>query len=94
MNFKVGDLVLCKAHALCSKPKKYCAKLSNKWSSPLLIARFLTVVTAQLANPETGVMVKKAHVTHLMRYFRQNTGSSWFRTAAASIPYYLGLFLL
>jgi hypothetical protein len=45
---------------LSSKAKKYSAKLSNKWSSLLLIARFLTGVTVQLANPETGVIVKKA----------------------------------
>jgi Tfp pilus assembly protein PilZ len=69
MNFKAGDLVLCEMHALSSKAKKYSAKLSNKWSSPLLIAQFLTGVTVQLAKPETGVKVKKAHVTHLKRYF-------------------------
>jgi hypothetical protein len=69
MNFKVGDLVLCKSHALSSEAKKYSAKHSNKWSSPSLIARFLTGVTVQLANPETGLIVKKAHVSHLKRYF-------------------------
>jgi hypothetical protein len=59
MSFKVADLVLRKTHALGSKAKKYSAKLSNKWSSTLLIARFLTLVTVQLANQETGVIVRK-----------------------------------
>jgi hypothetical protein len=59
MSFKFADLLLRKAHAFGSKEKKNSAKLSNKWSSPLLIARFLTLVTVLLANPETGVIVKK-----------------------------------
>jgi hypothetical protein len=45
INFKVGYLVLCRTHKLSSKVKKYSAKLSNKWLSPLLMARFLTGVT-------------------------------------------------
>jgi hypothetical protein len=67
--FKVGDLVLVKLHPLSSKVLRRSAKLENKWSEPLLIAKFLTRVTVQLANPDTGVLVRKAHVSQLKKYF-------------------------
>jgi hypothetical protein len=67
--FRVGDLVLLKLHPQSSKDLKRSAKIENKWSNPLLIARFLTKVTVQLANPDTGVIARKAHVSQLKRYF-------------------------
>jgi hypothetical protein len=67
--FKVGDLVLVKLHPLSSKTLQRSAKIANKWSSPLIIAKFLTKVTVQLANPNTGVVVRKAHVSQLKKYF-------------------------
>jgi hypothetical protein len=66
---RVGDLVLVKLHHQSSKALKRSAKIENKWSNPLLIARFLAKVTVQLANPDTGVIVRKAHVSQLKRYF-------------------------
>jgi hypothetical protein len=67
--FRVGDLVLVKLHPQSSKALKRSAKIENKWFDPLLITRFLTNVTVQLANPDTGVVVRKAHVSQLKRYF-------------------------
>jgi Tfp pilus assembly protein PilZ len=67
--FKVGDLVLVKLHLLSSKILQRSVKVANKWSSPLVIAMFLTKVRVQLANPDTGVVVKKAHVLQLEKYF-------------------------
>jgi hypothetical protein len=67
--FRPGDLVLVKLHPQSSKALKCSAKISNKWSNPLLIAGFLTKVTVQLTNPDTGVIVRKAHVSQLKRYF-------------------------
>jgi hypothetical protein len=67
--FQVGDLVLVKLHPQSSKLLKRSAKIENKWSDPLLIARFLTNVTVQLANPDTGVILRKAHVSQLKKYF-------------------------
>jgi hypothetical protein len=55
--FWVGDLVLVKLHPQSSKALKRSAKIENKWSDPPLITRFLTNVTVQLANPDTGVIV-------------------------------------
>jgi hypothetical protein len=67
--FQVGDLVLVKRYPISSKLMRCSAKLENKWSDPLVIARFLTQVMVQLANPDTGVIVRKAHVSQLKRYF-------------------------
>jgi hypothetical protein len=57
-----------KLHPQSSRLLKRSAKIESKWSDPLLIARFLTV-TVQLANLDTGVVVRKAHVSQLKRYF-------------------------
>jgi hypothetical protein len=66
--FRVGDSVLIRLHPLSSKSRQRSAKLDLKWSVPLINARFLSPVTVFLANPETGVMVRKAHVFHLKPY--------------------------
>jgi hypothetical protein len=68
-DFRVGDLVLVKLHPLSSTALQRSAKIENKWSDPLCIVKFLTEVTVQLANPDTSVIVRKAHVSQLKRYF-------------------------
>jgi hypothetical protein len=68
-DFKIGELVLVRLHPVSSKVQQRSAKLDNKWSIPLVIARFLSAVTVQLANPDTGVVVRKAHVSQIKRYF-------------------------
>ena len=66
---RVGDLVLVRLHPQSSKALHRSAKLDNKWSEPMVIAKFLTKVTVQLANPDTGVYTRKAHVSQLKRYY-------------------------
>lgn len=67
--FKVGDLVLVRRHPQSSKVLKRSAKIENRWSNPMVIARFLTRVTVRLANPETGVLLREAHVSQLKKYY-------------------------
>ena len=67
--YGVGDLVLYRTHILSAKGKRLMAKMSNKWSGPLVIVKFVTPVTVVLANPETGVIVRKAHVSQVKKYF-------------------------
>lgn len=67
--FRVGDLVLVKLQPQSSKTLKRSAKTENKWSIPLIIARFLTKVTVKLTNPDTAMLVRKAHVSQLKKYF-------------------------
>jgi hypothetical protein len=61
--FRVGDLVLVKLLPQSSKALKRSAKIENKWSNPLMIVKFLAKVTVQFANPDTGVILRKAHVS-------------------------------
>jgi hypothetical protein len=67
--FRVGHLFLVRLHPTSSKSRQRSAKLEFKVSVPLMIAKFVSPVTALLANPETGVIVKKAHVSQLKPYF-------------------------
>jgi hypothetical protein len=60
--FWVGDLVLVRLHPQSSK-------LDFKWSVPLVIAKYVSPVTVLLANPDTGVILRKAHVSQLKPYF-------------------------
>ncbi|PNF13982.1 hypothetical protein B7P43_G08680 [Cryptotermes secundus] len=62
--------ILCSFRlASSSRAQTRSAKLENEWSDPFGIANFLTKGTVQLANPDTGVLVKKAHVSHQKRYY-------------------------
>jgi hypothetical protein len=63
-------LVLVRLHPLSSKSCQRSAKLDYQWSAPLVIAKFVSPVTAVLANPDMGVLVRKAHVPQLKSHFR------------------------
>jgi hypothetical protein len=57
--FSVNDMVMVRLHPVSSKSQRRSAKLDYLWS-----------VTVSLANPDTGVIVRKAHVSQLKRYFQ------------------------
>jgi hypothetical protein len=67
--FRVGDLVLVRLHPLSSKISQRSAKLEFKWSVPLVIVKYVSPVTVLLANPDTGVVLRKAHVSQLKPHF-------------------------
>ena len=69
VNFRMGDLALLMLHPLSSKSQQHSAKLDLKWSVPMRLARFVSPVTVLLANPDTGVIVRKDHVSQLKRHF-------------------------
>jgi hypothetical protein len=68
-DFRVGDLVLVRLHPCSSRSFQRSAKLDFKWSVPLVIAKYASSVTVLLANPDTGVVVRKAHVSQLKPHF-------------------------
>jgi hypothetical protein len=68
-DFRVGELVLLRSHPLSSKSHQRSAKLEYRWSEPLKVARFVSPVTVLLANPDTGVIIRKAHVSQLKRHY-------------------------
>jgi hypothetical protein len=67
--FRVVDLVLVKLRLKIFKTLQRSDKIAKKWSDPLVIFKYLTPGTVQIANQETGVVVGKAHVSQLKKYF-------------------------
>jgi hypothetical protein len=66
--FKVGDTVVYKLKVLSSKTKGVSAKLGIKWSKPMVIAKFLKHNVVQLANLDSGVVIRNAHISQLKGY--------------------------
>jgi hypothetical protein len=67
-HYKVGDLVPCQRKVLNSKGKGISQKLELRWSVPMKVDRFLKPTVVQLASPESGVIITKAHVSQLKPY--------------------------
>jgi hypothetical protein len=67
--FQLGDRVMVRCYPQSSKLNQLSAKLDCKWSMSLVIAKFLSPVTVELANSETGVVVRKAHISQLKSYY-------------------------
>jgi len=70
--FKVGDTVVYQRNVLSTKGKGVSQKLELKWSKPVVIVKVLGPNTVLLAVPETGVIIRKAHVSQLKRYYKDN----------------------
>jgi len=63
--YRVGDSVVFRSHAVSSKARNITAKLLLRWSKPVVVAKIVGPNTVLLANPETGVIVRRAHVSQL-----------------------------
>ena len=63
--YKVGDWVLYRKNLTSSNALNETAKLMLRWSEPVIIARLTASNNVELANPNTGVVVRKAHVSQL-----------------------------
>jgi len=59
-----------KRNLVSSKAEHITAKLSLRCSEPLAISKIVNQNNVLLANPNTGVVVRKAHVSQLKRYFK------------------------
>jgi hypothetical protein len=68
-DFRVGELVLLRLHPLSSKSQQRSSNLGYRWSEPLKVARLVSPVTVLLANSDTRVIIKKAHVSQLKKHF-------------------------
>jgi len=58
--------VVYRMNLASSKAQKISAKLLLRWSKPIVIAKI--VRPNVLANPETGVIVRRAHVSQLKAF--------------------------
>jgi len=54
--------------------KVYLPEFVDGWRSPMVIVRFLKPNVVQLAMPESGVIVRKAHVSQLKPYYQKSVG--------------------
>ena len=63
--YRVGDTVVFRIHAVSSKARNITAKLLLRWSKPVVVAKIVGPNTVLLANPETGVIVRRAHMSQL-----------------------------
>jgi hypothetical protein len=62
-------MVVYKLNLMSSKVKRTYAKMLLKWSQPVAIAKFLAPNVVQLAKPLTAVLVRKAHVSQIKKYY-------------------------
>ena len=67
--YSVGEMVVYRLHVLSSKAQNISAKLALKWSKPVTVAKVVKPNVVLLANPDTGVIIRRAHVTQLKPYF-------------------------
>ncbi len=72
MTLKAGDWVMFREHHQSKASDKINHKLLPLWSKPCVIERFTSPVTVSLVDPETGRLVRRAHVSQLKRYFKPN----------------------
>ena len=69
-NYKEGDLVMFRKNLVSSKAQNVTSKLLMRWSEPVVIAKIVNTNNMLLANPDNGVIVRRAHVSQLKPYFK------------------------
>ena len=69
-SFRKGDTVVYRMNVASSKVRGISAKLLQRWSKPAIIAKIVRPNVVLLANPETGVIIRRAHVTQLKPYVK------------------------
>jgi hypothetical protein len=68
--FRVGDTVLYHMNVASSKARGILAKLLLRWSKPVVTAKIVWPYVVLLANPKTGVIIRRVHVTQLKPYVK------------------------
>jgi len=63
--FTVGNTVSYRLNLVSSKAREVSVKIMLRWSEPVVIAREIRPNVVMLANPSTGVVVRRAHVSQL-----------------------------
>lgn len=68
--YKVGDLVVYRLNLASSKTQNISAKFLLRWSKPTVIVKIVRPKVVLLANPDTGVVIRRAHVSQLKKYVK------------------------
>ena len=61
--YKAGDVLVYRMNVLSLKEKGVSAKLELKCSKPMVTVKYVKPNVVEIANPNSGVVVKKAHVS-------------------------------
>jgi len=64
-SLKFGDPVMYKIQLVSCKPHNLTSKLMVRWSEPVIIAKTVNGNNVLLANTDTGVFIRRAHVSQL-----------------------------
>jgi hypothetical protein len=67
-SFKVGDLVMYRMNVVSKKALNISGKMQLRWSAPVVISKIVNDNNVLLANPDTGVVIRRAHVSQLKAY--------------------------
>jgi hypothetical protein len=68
--YQVGDTVMYRLNLVSLKGQNIYAKLLLRWSRPVVVARIVRPNVVLLADPDTGVVVRRAHVSQLKPYVK------------------------
>ena len=60
-----GDLMRYRLRLISSKGQNISAKLLLRWSIPVTIVKIVRPNVVLLANPDTGVIIRRAHISQL-----------------------------
>jgi len=66
--YQVDDTVVYRIRLARSKANNISAKFLLRWSKPFITAKIVRLSVVLLANPETGVIVRWAHVSQLKAF--------------------------
>ena len=66
--YKPGDIVMYRKQLVSSKSRKIAGKLLLRWSEPVIVSKIVNDNNVLLVRPDTGIIVRKAHVSQLKPY--------------------------
>jgi hypothetical protein len=68
--YQVGDAIVYWVRLASSKANNISAKFLLSWPKPVVISKIVKPDLASLANPETGEIFRRAHVSQLKAFVR------------------------
>jgi hypothetical protein len=66
--YQVGDAVVFRLNVVSSKAQNISAKMLMRWSKPMDVSKLLGPNMLLLANPDTGIIVRRDHVSQVKEY--------------------------
>jgi hypothetical protein len=68
--YRVGDTICYRLTLVRDKVTNFPAKMLMRWSRHVEVPRVVGPNLVLFANPETGVIIRRAHVSHLKTCMR------------------------